>query len=164
LQELLGRHACLGIINQHMYKILAFCLSLMLFSCSSEPNEPVSSTGNNPVIPHSDSLTANSEAAAVFFKVTDEEALRVVSKIPEVEYELKRAYKDTTVKNMLVLIQEASPEDRNHYVQLMEMHGDRGTALIHFRVDANTSEIKVMDPLAEEELWITLDKWRQIKL
>jgi hypothetical protein len=143
-----------------MKKITLFIFFTAFFAACSN------STDNSDNAASKDSIPAiqDSSSAAVLFNETEEEALHDVSKVPEINKELNRTFPDTSVHNALVLVQPATPEDPNHYVQLMEMHPENGVTLMHFRVDAISGEIRVMDPLAEEETWISLDKWRQTKL
>lgn len=144
-----------------MKKLLPLFTIASIIACnnSSQKNEqPVQDSASKA------QEQTGADPVTVLFNITDEEALRLVSEIEEINKELKRTFKDTTVRNQLVLVQPASPEDTHHYIQLMEMHDDRGVTLAHFRVDAMTGEIRVMDPLSEEETWVTLEQWRKIKL
>lgn len=109
-------------------------------------------------------IDPNPDPNVIMFKVTEEEALRLVSQVKEIDAELKRTFPDTTVKNMLLMMQGATADDPRHYVQLTEVHPENAVALMHFSVDANTGEIKVMDPLSEDETWISLEQWRKMKI
>ena len=127
-------------------------------ACSNNNNEQTKET---PVVKKD---TIISDSTVVMFKVTEEDALRLVSQVKEVEAELKRTFPDPNHKIGLLLMQGATAEDPRHYVQLTETHKEVPIPLTHFSVDAYTGEVKVMDPLSEERTWITLDEWRQIKI
>jgi hypothetical protein len=130
-----------------------------LAACSNSDN-----ADENPVAGRDSIGVTEPDSTVVMLKVTEEDALRLVSQVKEIEAELKRTYPDTTVKNVLLLMQGASSDDPRHYVQLTEIHPENAVALMHFSVDAYTGEVKVMDPLSEGEIWITLDQWRKMKI
>jgi hypothetical protein len=144
-----------------MKKYLLLFAAATLFSCNNDRTVNTPPAKDSAQVVH-DSI--GSDPSTVIFNVTDEEALHLVSEVKEINVELKREFKEENVRNQLVLVQPASPEDANHYIQLMEMHDDHGVTLEHFRVDASTGEIRVMDPLAEEDSWITLEHWRKTKI
>lgn len=145
-----------------MKKLVFLFAAAVLASCSNSTNNDTR-TDNDSTRSVLD--TAATDTSVVLFNVTDAEALKLVSKVPEADKELKRTFADTTTRTVLIVYQEANSDDPNHYLQLVELHNGKPTSILaHFRVDAMSGEIRVMNPLGEEETWITLDKWRQIKI
>lgn len=145
-----------------MKKTLCASLAVLaLIACTNNQQPKEEPAVNTDSITH---ITPAPDPGVVMFKVTEEDALRLVSEVKEIDAELKRTFPDTTVKNVLLLMQGATADDPRHYVQLTEVHPQNAVALMHFSVDANTGEVKVMDPLSEEETWISLEQWRRMKI